>query len=40
MISNKNADKITNVSKTSVLKILGTVRNETENIEGDKEIIK
>ena len=40
MISNKIADKITKVSRTSSQKSSLTVTNETENIELDREIPK
>ena len=40
MISNKIADKITKVSRTSSQKRSLTVTNETENIELDREIPK
>ena len=38
LIGNKIADKITNVSRTLPQNISGTLRNETENIQQDKEI--
>ena len=40
LIGNKIADKITNVSRTLPQNISGTLRNETENILQDKEILR
>ena len=40
LIGNKIADKITNVSRTLPQNISGTLRNETENIQQDKEILR
>ena len=40
MIGNKIADEITKVSRTWPHNSSGTVRNETENIEHDKELLK
>ena len=40
LIGNKIADKITNVSRTLPQNISGTLRNETEKIQQDKEILR
>ena len=40
VIGNEMADEITKVSRTWPHNSSGTVRNETENIEHDKELLK